>query len=112
MSPLHAVVIVGAGFIAGMMNVIVGAGSLVTFPVLVALGYPPVEANVSNTIGLVFGSLSGAVAYRRELVGQRARLLALGVPAAVGGLCGGILLLELPAAVFTRVVPVLVLAAS
>jgi uncharacterized membrane protein YfcA len=112
MSPLHAVVIVAAGFVAGMMNVVVGAGSLVTFPVLLALGYPAVEANVSNTIGLVFGSLSGSVAYRRELAGQRARLLALGVPAAAGALCGGILLLELPARVFTRVVPILILAAS
>jgi uncharacterized membrane protein YfcA len=81
-------------------------------PVLLALGYPPVEANVSNTIGLVFGSLSGAVAYRRELAGQRARLLVLGVPAVVGGSVGAVLLLELPAGVFTRVVPVLILGAS
>jgi uncharacterized membrane protein YfcA len=112
MSPLHALAIAGAGLVAGMMNVVVGAGSFVTFPVLLALGYPPVEANVSNTIGLVFGSMSGVVAYRRELAGQRARLTTLGVAAAAGGLCGGILLLALPSSVFRHVVPALILAAS
>jgi len=112
MSPLQALELVGAGLVAGIMNVIVGAGSLVTFPILLALGYPPVEANVSNTIGLVFGTASGVVAYRRELAGQRARLIALGVPAAIGGLCGGLLLLRLPASVFTRVVPGLIFGAS
>jgi uncharacterized protein len=112
MSPLHALAIAGAGLVAGMMNVVVGAGSFVTFPVLLALGYPPVEANVSNTIGLVFGSMSGVVAYRRELAGQRARLTPLGVAAAAGGLCGGILLLALAPSVFRHVVPALILAAS
>jgi uncharacterized protein len=112
MSPGHALVIALAGLVAGMMNVVAGAGSFVTFPVLLALGYPAVEANVSNTIGLVFGSMSGSLAYRRELAGQRERLAGLGVAAAVGGLCGGILLLLLPQSVFRHVVPVLILAAS
>jgi len=112
MSPLHALAIAGAGLVAGAMNTIVGAGSFVTFPVLLALGYPPVEANVSNTIGLVFGSASGVVAYRRELAGQRARLTTLGAAAGVGGLCGGVLLLALVPSVFRHVVPLLILAAS
>jgi uncharacterized protein len=112
MSPLQALAIAGAGFVAGAMNVVVGAGSFVTFPVLLALGYPPVTANVSNTVGLVFGSVSGVVAYRRELTGQRARLVRLAPAAAAGGLTGGVLLLALPPSVFRHVVPVLILAAS
>ena len=69
--PVSAIVIVAAGMVAGIMNTIVGAGSLVTFPTLLLLGYPPLVANVSNTIGLVPGSISGSIGYRRELVGQR-----------------------------------------
>ncbi len=63
-----------AGLAAGAMNTVVGSGTLITFPVLLALGVPPVTANVSNTIGLVPGSLSGAWSFRRELAGQRERL--------------------------------------
>src|SRR5579872_1877421 len=75
MSPLHAPAIFGAGIAAGTINTVVGSGTLITFPVLLAFGYPPVTANVSNTVGLVPGSVSGAAGYRRELEGQRARLL-------------------------------------
>lgn len=96
---------------AGTVNTIVGAGSLITFPTLLALGYPPVVANVSNTIGLVPGGVSGAVGYRRELAGQRPRLAALGAASSAGGLTGGILLLVLPGSVFRGVVPVLILVA-
>ena len=60
------------GFVAGNVNTIVGSGSLLTFPTLIALGYPPLLANVSNPVGLAPGSVSGAVGYRRELAGQRA----------------------------------------
>ncbi|HUO48989.1 MAG TPA: sulfite exporter TauE/SafE family protein [Acidimicrobiales bacterium] len=112
MSPLHALAIGGAGLVAGMMNVVVGAGSFVTFPVLLALGYPPVQANVTNTIGLVFGSASGVVAYRRELAGQRSRLVTLGIASAFGGLVGAALLLALAPSVFRHVVPFLILGAS
>jgi len=112
MSPLRALAVGGAGVVAGMMNVVVGAGSFVTFPVLLALGYPPVQANVSNTIGLVFGSASGVVAYRRELSGQRRRVSVLGVASAAGGLVGATLLLALAPSVFRHVVPVLILGAS
>lgn len=111
MTPFHALIIIGAGLAAGAINTIVGSGSLVTFPTLLALGYPPVVANVANTIGLVPGSASGAVAYRRELVGQKSRAIRLGVAAALGGLTGGILLLVLPASAFGRIVPVLILLA-
>jgi uncharacterized membrane protein YfcA len=111
MTVWQGIAITAAGFVAGAVNTVVGSGSLVTFPTLVALGYPSVVANVSNTIGLVPGSVSGAVGYRRELEGQwrRAAVLALGTT--IGALIGGILLLSLPTAVFDAVVPVLILLA-
>jgi uncharacterized membrane protein YfcA len=111
MSLADAFVILLAGMGAGTINAVVGSGSLITFPTLVALGYPPLLANVSNNIGLVPGSISGVIGYRRELVGQRPRLIRL-VPASVaGGLTGSILLLALPSGVFRRVVIVLILIA-
>lgn len=109
MTWLEAVGVLLAGMAAGTVNTIVGSGTLVTFPTLLALGFPPVVANVSNTVGLVPGSLSGAIGYRRELAGQRSRLLRLGAASLLGGLGGGILLLILPAAVFDAVVPALIL---
>lgn len=111
MSIGETLAILGAGLAAGTVNTIVGAGSLISFPTLLALGYPPVQANVSNTVGLVPGSISGSVGYRRELRDQRARLTTLGVASAFGGLAGGLLLLALPGSVFRGVVPVLILVA-
>ena len=111
MSIAAALAILGVGLAAGTLNTIVGSGSLITFPTLLALGYPPVVANVSNTVGLVTGSISGAVGYRRELEGQRPRLRILGTASLAGGLTGGLLLLALPASVFRDVVPVLILLA-
>src|SRR3954453_4262041 len=108
MTPLDALSIFAAGLAAGCINVIVGSGSLITFPVLLALGYPPVVANVSNTVGLVPGSVSGAYGYRRELSGQRTLLVRLGIASVVGAVTGGLLLLVLPAATFEIVVPVLI----
>ncbi len=112
MSAPSALAIFAAGLVAGGINVIVGSGSLVTFPTLLALGYSPVVANVSNTVGLVPGSMSAVVAYRHELVGQERRLLRLGPASLVGGLLGGSLLLALPHQVFKSAVPVLVAAAA
>jgi uncharacterized protein len=111
MSALTALAIAGAGLVAGTINAIVGSGSLITFPTLLAFGFAPVVANVSNTVGLVPGSLSGAVAYRSELRGQRRRLAVLGSFAAAGGISGALLLLNLPGSVFRHVVPALILVA-
>jgi uncharacterized membrane protein YfcA len=108
MSFWEGVLVVAVGFAAGTINTIVGSGSLITFPTLLALGYPPVTANVSNTVGLVFGSISGVVGYRRELAGQRRRVLVLGAGSLVGGVTGAVLLLTLPSSVFDAVVPVLI----
>ncbi len=109
--PLEALVIIAAGMAAGTVNTIVGSGSLITFPTLLLLGYPPLVANVSNTIGLVPGSISGSIGYRRELAGQRARAIPLAIAAGLGGMTGAGLLLVLPAAAFARIVPVLILGA-
>ncbi len=104
----HLIAILVAGVWAGMINTVVGSGTLVTFPVLLALGYPPITANVSNGLGLVPGSVAGAVGYRRELAGQARRVVGLGVASVLGALLGAVLLLSLPASAFDAVVPVLV----
>ncbi|MGY1725726.1 sulfite exporter TauE/SafE family protein [Geodermatophilus sp. SYSU D01062] len=100
--------VLAAGGAAGAINAVVGSGTLVTFPVLLATGLPPVTASVSNTLGLVPGNVSGAVGYRRELAGQRGLVLRLLPASALGALTGAVLLLHLPAAAFEAVVPVLV----
>jgi uncharacterized membrane protein YfcA len=108
---VEVVVIIAAGLAAGAINTIVGSGSLITFPTLLAFGYPPVVANVSNTLGLMPGSFSGAVGYRRELVGQRSRLIRYGAAGAAGGLTGGLILLAAPESAFEAIVPYLILLA-
>lgn len=90
---------------AGIVNAIVGSGTLITFPTLLAFGYPPVLANVSNTTGLVFGNLASTAAWRRELQGQRSRSLRLGAASVAGGVAGAVLLLELPPSAFRAIVP-------
>ncbi len=111
MSPSRAAAIFLAGLAAGTVNTIVGSGSLITFPTLLGFGYPPVVANVTNTVGLVPGALSGAIGYRRELRGQARRLLVLGIASVLGGVTGAVLLLALPGSVFRQVVPALILVA-
>jgi uncharacterized membrane protein YfcA len=109
--PAEALAIFGVGVAAGAVNAIVGSGSLITFPTLLAFGFPPVVANVSNNVGLVSGNISGAVGYRHELSGQRSRLTRLGVIAAVGALAGAVALLALPSSSFQLIVPALILIA-
>ncbi|MFH8577826.1 sulfite exporter TauE/SafE family protein [Streptomyces zaomyceticus] len=104
----EALAVFAAGIGAGTINTIVGSGTLITFPVLLATGLPPITANVSNALGLVPGSVSGAIGYRRELKGQKRRILRLGAAALLGGLVGAILLLALPSAAFDAIVPILI----
>ncbi|MDO3651280.1 sulfite exporter TauE/SafE family protein [Nocardia mangyaensis] len=111
MTWLEQLLVLAAGVAAGGINTIVGSGTLITFPTLLAFGLPPVTANVSNTIGLVPGSVSGVIGYRRELAGQRSRLLQLGTASLLGGITGAILLLVMPAEAFKAIVPVLIIAA-
>jgi uncharacterized protein len=107
----EALAVLAAGATAGFVNTIVGSGSLVTFPVLLAVGYPSVTANVSNTVGLVPGGVSGVIGYRRELRGQGRRAATLGTGTTLGALTGATLLLALPSSVFDAVVPALILLA-
>lgn len=108
MDLLDAALVLAAGTAAGTINAAVGSGSLITFPTLLALGVPPVTANVSNNIGLVPGGLASVWGYRRELADQRRRLLVLGSMSVLGGIVGSVLLLVLPESAFGSVVPVLI----
>ena len=108
MDPLEALAIFTAGIGAGAVNAVVGSGTLITFPVLVALGYPPLVANVSNNIGLVPGGVAGAYGYRRELEGQRPRTLHLAGFSVAGAIAGATLLLVLPSSAFDAIVPALI----
>lgn len=108
MGLLDAGLVLLAGLAAGTINTVVGSGTLITFPTLLALGYPPVLANISNTVGLAPGSFAGAYGYRRELAGQRGRIVRVGAASVLGGLTGALLLLSLPAAAFAAIVPALI----
>jgi uncharacterized protein len=105
----EAIAIFAAGIAAGTINGVVGSGSLITFPTLLAFGFPPVVANVSNNVGLVPGNASAAWGYRRELAGQRRRLLWLGIFSALGSVAGAAALLALSPGAFKLIVPVLIL---
>ncbi len=108
MTPVTAALLAGAGLVAGAVNTVAGAGSLLTFPALLAAGLSPLSANVTNSLGLVPGSASGAYGLRSELRGQRERLIRLSVWAGAGSAVGAVLLLTLPGSAFDRIVPVLV----
>ena len=112
MDPTQAALLAGAGLVAGAVNAIAGAGSLLTFPALLAVGLSPLSANVSNCLGVVPGNISGAYGMRDQLHGQRAHLVRLSAWIAVGSLVGAVVLLALPGGAFDVVVPVLVGAAG
>ena len=105
-----AALLAGAGFGAGIVNAVAGGGSLITFPALLAAGYPSVTANVTNAVGVLPGYAGGSLAYRRELAGQRGRIRALAGTSAAGAATGAALLLVSPASVFEAIVPWLILA--
>jgi len=105
---LDPIWLVLAGFGAGLTGSVAGLASLISYPALLAVGLPPVSANVSNTVALVFTSVGSVWGSRPELKGQRARAKYLGPVAAAGGLTGGVLLLATPSATFALVVPWLI----
>ena len=109
MTWFEALFVLAAGVGAGTINAVVGSGTLLTFPALLAVGIPPVLANVSNSVGLAPGTAAGAIGYRRELEGQRGRMIRLIPASLLGGIVGAILLLTLPDSAFHAVVPVLIL---
>jgi uncharacterized membrane protein YfcA len=111
MSVWQGLLVFVAGIGAGTINTVVGSGTLITFPVLLGVGLPPVTANVSNAVGLFPGSFVGAYGYRRELAGQRRRAIELGTASVLGAVIGAVLLLELPARAFKTIVPALIILA-
>lgn len=112
MTVVEALLVACAGFLGGAVNALAGGGSLISFPALLAVGYPAVTANVTNSIAMWPGYASSSVAFRKELSDQRHQLTALGLTATLGGAAGSLLLLGLPSEVFDAVVPWFVLLAS
>lgn len=109
LSLVQEIVVLLGGVAAGTINTVVGSGTLITFPTLLAFGVPPVTANVSNTLGLVPGSVSGAIGYRADLAGQRDRILGLVAATGIGAAIGATLLLVLPSSAFKAIVPALII---
>src|SRR3954447_13494706 len=105
MTPGSALILAGAGFLAGAVNAVAGGGSLISFPAMLAVGYPALRSNVTNTVAIWPGYLGSTAAYRPELVGQRARIRALGITSVVGAAIGSVVLLTTPPGVFRIVVP-------
>src|SRR5580704_17941807 len=108
----HVLLLILGGVGAGFFNGVAGGGSLISFPLLLALGYPALTANVTNTVGIWPGYAGGAAGFRKEISGQRERLLRLSPIAVLGGVAGAILLLTMSSAVFKTIAPWLVLGAS
>jgi uncharacterized membrane protein YfcA len=111
-SASHALLIVLGGLVAGVFNGVAGGGSLISFPILLGLGYPALTANITNTIGIWPGYLASAAGFRREIGDQRSRLLRLTPVCLGGGIVGAVLLLTTSPAAFDDIVPWLVLGAS
>jgi uncharacterized protein len=111
-TPAHALFVALGGLGAGIFNGVAGGGSLISFPILLAVGYPALTANITNTIGIWPGYISSAAGFRREIGDQRHRLLRLTPVALAGGVAGALLLLTTSAGTFDAVVPWLVLGAA
>lgn len=111
LSAAELVFLGAAAFAAGAVNAVAGGGSLLSFPALLAVGYPSVAANVTNLVALVPGYAAGTTAYRRELTGQGPRVRALGLTSAIGAALGTVILLVGPDSAFEAVVPFLILLA-
>ena len=111
-SPVQALALLGVGVVGGIVSILVSLASLVTYPALLAMGLPPVAANVTNTVALVFNAGGAAIGARRELHGQRPTIARLAIVAAAGGATGAMLLLVLPSRWFELVAPVLIAGAS
>lgn len=112
MDGLMWLLVAGGAFLAGGMNALAGGGTFFSFPALLAAGVPPITANASNTVALWPASLSSAWAYRQELARHRSWVIALTVVALVGGIAGGLLLLAISNAAFSRLIPWLLLLAT
>lgn len=112
MTPLEALALFAAGTLAGVFSTVVAIASLVSYPVLLALGLPPLTANMTNTVALVLTGAGSVAGSRPELTGQGQRAVRLGLVTAAGGAAGAVVLLVTPPHAFTVVVPVLIAGAS
>lgn len=112
LDPLQLIIVFLAGIAGGAINALAGGGTLLTFPILTAVGIPPVSANVTNTVALVPGYVGGMLGQKSDLRGQRRRLLILVPVGALGGLAGGVLLLATSEQMFRSLVPYLILLAA
>jgi uncharacterized membrane protein YfcA len=112
MTILEGILVLAAAFTAGAINAVAGGGSLVSFPALLAIGYPAKPANVTNTVALWPGYLGGSLAYRPELKRQKRRVLLLVTPSILGALAGSAVLLATPGDTFEAIVPFLILFAA
>jgi uncharacterized membrane protein YfcA len=108
LEPAQLLLLAAAALLAGAVNAVAGGGSLLSFPALLAVGYPAITANVTNSVALTPGYFGGTLGYRRELTGQRRRILALGATSAVGAVVGAFLLLVSSPELFERIVPFLI----
>jgi uncharacterized membrane protein YfcA len=108
LEPAQFVLLAVAALVAGAVNAVAGGGSLLSFPALLAVGYPALTANVTNSVALTPGYFGGTLGYRRELAGQRPRILALGATSATGAVVGAFLLLVSSPELFDRIVPFLI----
>jgi len=104
--------IAGAGFLGGAVNAAAGGGTLISFPALMAAGLPPLQANVTSSVGMLTGYAGGAIGYRRELKAQGPRLMSFGITALLGGIAGALLLLVTDPSIFDGIVPYLVLGSA
>lgn len=111
-SPWYPLLVVGAGFVAGAVNSVAGGGTNISFPALILVGLPPVQANATNAVALWPGTAGGAWGYRREIRGRHPRWFVLLIPSLVGGAAGAYLLLHLPPSFFASVAPYLVIGSS
>jgi uncharacterized protein len=109
MDPLEAAGLALAAFLAGAINAVAGGGSLISFPALIAAGYPSKAANVTNSVALWPGYLGGSYGYRGELKRQRGRIIALTIPSVAGAIAGSVILLNTSESLFDRIVPFLIL---
>jgi len=108
LDPAQLLLLAAAALLAGAVNAVAGGGSLLSFPALLAVGYPAITANVTNSVALTPGYFGGTLGYRRELTGQRRRIIALGATSAVGAVVGAFLLLVSSPELFERIVPFLI----
>ena len=108
LQPAQLLLLAAAALVAGAVNAVAGGGSLLSFPALLAVGYPALTANVTNSVALTPGYFGGTLGYRRELTGQRRRILALGATSAVGAVVGAFLLLVSSPELFEHIVPWLI----